>query len=128
MGLTLSRLSSAFIKESEPTYNRHPIEDDVISVRDLFQTYLPLELVNIILDFAEYWPCICCDSDCRADVVASRDGKAEAARLYIMSPPIPEPDGRHRRIRKVIFQTESRDQGWVDDPQSRGLYFLNITV
>jgi len=122
MGSNLSSVSSAFIEESEPTHTGHPIEDDVTSVRDLFQTYLPLELINLILDFAEYWPCIRCDSNRKADVVAPSVGGSEATWLYLMSPPIPEPDGKHRKIRRVIFQTESRDQGWVNDPQIRGTY------
>ncbi|KAE9392943.1 hypothetical protein BT96DRAFT_829998, partial [Gymnopus androsaceus JB14] len=82
-----------------------------------------LELIDLILEYAEYWPCIRCDSNCEIDAEASRTISNEAAWLYLMSPPIPPKDeSKHRRIRKITFQMESHDQGWASTEVDQGTY------
>ncbi|KAE9392921.1 hypothetical protein BT96DRAFT_999893 [Gymnopus androsaceus JB14] len=77
-------------EESEPAYNGNPTEDDIFSVREFFLRYLPLKLIDLIFGFAEYWPCIGCDSNHEIDAAASRGTKStEAIWIYLMSPPIP---------------------------------------
>ncbi|KIK52057.1 hypothetical protein GYMLUDRAFT_50129 [Collybiopsis luxurians FD-317 M1] len=126
MGSTLSTLSSALTKDSESAdYNGSPSERDVDAVREYFLQFLPLELIDLVLDYAEYWPCLRVDTNKEIDALASRTISGEATWLYLISPFIPPReikgvDSRHRRIRKVKFDMESNDQGWGGEPEHRG--------
>ncbi|KAJ3877408.1 hypothetical protein F5879DRAFT_978334 [Lentinula edodes] len=128
MGSTLSTLSTALTKGAESaSYNGHPTEQDVVDVREFMLSFLPIEIIDLILDFAEYWPCLRVDSNSEIEAVASSTITLEATWLYLISPPIPPreisgTDSRHRRIRKVTFEMESHDQGWTSFPENRGTY------
>ncbi|KAI0066557.1 hypothetical protein BV25DRAFT_1820549 [Artomyces pyxidatus] len=103
---------------------------------------LPPELVDIIIDHAEYWPSTrtVVDTPC----TASAHSAQVASILYLRTPPVPgafadpdDPDsptvlggepavrGVHP-VRKVVFRLTSRDQGWSGTPQDhmtfRGAY------
>jgi hypothetical protein len=128
MGSALSTLSSALTKDSEPAdYNGYPSEHDVHLAREYLLQFLPLELIDIVLDYSEYWPCMHVDSNIEVDVSASETINQEGAWLYLISPPIPsrEIEGSNngsRRIRKVKFEMESNDQGWGGLPEDKGTY------
>ncbi|KAJ3799857.1 hypothetical protein GGU11DRAFT_754834 [Lentinula aff. detonsa] len=128
MGSTLSSVSSAFTKDAEDaSYNGYPSEDDVSSVRDYMLEIFPIEIIDLILDFGEYWPCLRVDSNNEIEAVASSTVTGEATWLYLISPPIlpreiPGTDSRHRRVRKVQFEMESHDQGWTSTPANKGTY------
>ncbi|KAJ4469855.1 hypothetical protein J3R30DRAFT_3303165 [Lentinula aciculospora] len=128
MGSTLSTLSSALTKDAEsPSYNGNPSEDDVVAVREIMLDFLPLEIIDLILDYGEYWPCLRVDSNSQIDAEASSTITEEATWLYLISPPIPpseipRSDSRHRKIRKATFEMESHDQGWTRSPEYKGTY------
>lgn len=97
---------------------------------------LPIELIDEILDFAEYWPVaeFCCSLPATAR--AEQHNKANSSILYLRTLPLPgvffpedggEPElidnydlrGPHP-IRKVVFRVASKDQGWSSN-QGRGM-------
>jgi hypothetical protein len=128
MGSAVSTLFSALTKDAEsPSYDGNPSEQDVALVREFLVNLFPLELVEEILFFAEYWPCVRADSSLEIDAIASLNISMESTWLYVISPPvlpreIPGVQNRHRRVRKVRFEMESVDQGWVDvPPENRGV-------
>jgi hypothetical protein len=103
----------------------------------LLHTRLPLELIDEILDFAEYWPvaefCSTLQVTARAETVNGQN----VSILYLRTLPLP---GRFRPedgadpelidnydlrgpypIRKVVFRLVSKDQGWSTN-QGRGMF------
>lgn len=108
----------------EENLDFHPTEPDVHTVRNFMLSFeiLPLELVDTILELAEYWPHVYASTNGRSlDVVEVRvtPGNASnaAAALCVLTLPIPIHD-EHIRIRSVKFIMESHDQGWTTDPEN----------
>ncbi|KAF5365277.1 hypothetical protein D9758_005350 [Tetrapyrgos nigripes] len=100
-----------------------PSEDGVEAVREILLEFLPLELVDIILDTAEYWPCVYASQESR---IIARNNEPWC---YLITPPIPtsqssNPDEkqRHRRVREIRFRLNSHDQGWGGEPEHQGTY------
>ncbi|KAJ3827099.1 hypothetical protein F5880DRAFT_1609615 [Lentinula raphanica] len=130
MGSTLSTLSSALTKDAEAaSFNGYPTEDDVAAVRVfMLEGFpLPLEIIDLILDFAEYWPCLRVDNSEEIEAVASSTVHGEATWTYLISPPmlpgeISGTESRHRRVRKITFEMESHDQGWTSIQGTEGTY------
>ncbi|KAI3611446.1 hypothetical protein WG66_002038 [Moniliophthora roreri] len=99
-------------------------EDDVIAVRIALLKFLPRELVDIVLDDAEYWPRTFAKR--YLVVIANTSGpKSQADWCYLVTPQIIpdvlENDGEELRrppkIHSVTFTTKSRDQGWGGPPK-----------
>lgn len=115
-------------EQSSPTgtrnTNKHqdhiPSDDDVISVKRILNSYLPVEIIDDILDLAQYWARIrerrSIDLGAKAIPVGETFPKAEWC--YLVSPPIPK-DARVRLVKLVI---ESCDQGFGGEPEHRGTY------
>jgi hypothetical protein len=128
-----------------PSLEYTPSEDDLAAVRSSFLEFLPLplELVDPILDYAEYWPSL--NASRNINTVVRNDGTC----CYIVTPPFPapgddvvsvptynNPDGSaartpdtdkpmpilHRSIRRIRIKTLSHDQGWGGEWGDRGTY------
>lgn len=63
-----------------------PEVNDVLSVKDIFSDRLPLEIIDSIIDFAEYWPHISARRE-RKMVVSGSSGAGEN-REYLRTPPL----------------------------------------
>jgi hypothetical protein len=116
---------------------------DVIRTRQLLRLAsagkLPVELEDIIIDFAEYWPHV---SAAKSHNVVARGSTAHENVLVVRTPPVcslatagadqdslglPEPTLLHP-VRKIIFRIRSHDQGWSgEDPATRHTYMPSYT-
>ncbi|KAF7328668.1 hypothetical protein MSAN_02468400 [Mycena sanguinolenta] len=112
--------------DSDPDY--HPSSpDDVFQVRRCLLNFLPPELVNTILDEAEYWPRIRSTRNQLLVVHASSSSDNNASLRCLVTPPFPAsqalggPSAR-LRVKRVKFDIVSNDQGWGGDPQDHGTY------
>ncbi|KAK0487983.1 hypothetical protein EDD18DRAFT_1359927 [Armillaria luteobubalina] len=97
-----------------------PSDDDVFSVKRILNSYLPLEIIDDILGFAQYWPRI---RERRriamgAPAVSTGETFPKAEWCYLVSPPIPQ----DVKVRSVKFVIESCDQGIGGEPEHRGTY------
>ncbi|KAJ7444608.1 hypothetical protein B0H11DRAFT_1747270 [Mycena galericulata] len=118
----------------EPNSTRQPPShyspsspQDVFKVRHLFLRFLPPELVNTILDDAEYWPRILAARDTSMTLTAASSPEHNAARSYLVTPPFPSirelgGPGARLRVKRVEFYILSGDQGWSSTPQYHGTY------
>ncbi|KAF8992155.1 hypothetical protein BDQ17DRAFT_1459983 [Cyathus striatus] len=116
--------------DSIPEYlgnSDHPSVEDVLETRNILLAFMPLELVNIILEEARYWRrVVCCNYE--AHTLHTEHGNMEPRWQYLITPPIPSPpkneDGEemHMKIREVEFWIRSCDQGWGGDHDLTGLY------
>ena len=102
-----------------------PTERDVFDAKKTLTDYLPLELANIILDDAEYWPVLIChnESTPARSVAAMSFPHHIASYCYFISPKIPETsglDGSQFKVKRILFRICSRDQGWGGDPGLEG--------
>ncbi|KAJ7444609.1 hypothetical protein B0H11DRAFT_439853 [Mycena galericulata] len=100
---------------------------DVFKVRHFFLRFLPPELVNPILDDAEYWPWILAARDTSMTLPAASSPEHNVARCYLVTPPFPSirklgGPGARLRVRRVEFYILSGDQGWSSTPQYHGTY------
>ncbi|KAJ6482579.1 hypothetical protein C8R45DRAFT_1215344 [Mycena sanguinolenta] len=117
--------------ESDPDY--HPsTPDDVFQVRRCLLNYLPPELVNTILDEAEYWPRIRSTRNRLLVVHASSSSDSNASLRCLVTPPFPAAQAlggpsAHLRVKLVKFDIVSNDQGWGGDPQDHGSYIGSYT-
>ncbi|KAJ3889963.1 hypothetical protein GG344DRAFT_50626 [Lentinula edodes] len=104
---------------AEPVHHT-PSDRDVQIVRYLFQTLLPLELVDVIIEDAEYWPCIHVERSepILVDAKRSISRGLKMAWCYLVSSPVPEAlDSAGQslgqsRVRKVDLKVQGHDQGW----------------
>jgi len=72
----------------------HPSETDVLAVGSFLLHHLPLELADIILDLAMYWPrIVSCETQFAAVCATDRPGN-NASFVYLVTPPIPSPPQR----------------------------------
>ena len=106
---------------------RHiPTEDDVLAVRQQLLQYLPGEIVHLVLDAAEYWPCFSFEreSDPPFQVAAPRHFiGGTTSRCYLVSSCIPEKWSKCEsviKLRRVVFHIISNDQGWTTDDIPEG--------
>ncbi|KAJ4475916.1 hypothetical protein C8J55DRAFT_606944 [Lentinula edodes] len=108
---------------AEPVHHT-PSDRDVQIVRYLFQTLLPLELVDVIIEDAEYWPCIHVDRSepILVDAKRSISRGLKMAWCYLVSSPVPEAlDSAGQslgqsRVRRVDLKVQGHDQGWATHP------------
>jgi len=121
-GLGSSHSGEAAEEVEESEIDGCPSEDDVAAVRKDLLNFLPLELVDVILDTAEYWPRVSTLQEIPIVVVNNQTC------CYLITDPMPGPSHpdesgdfqQHRSIRKVRFKIRSHDQGWGGKPQHRG--------
>ncbi|KAF9033750.1 hypothetical protein BDZ89DRAFT_1062848 [Hymenopellis radicata] len=106
------------------THDYVPTEEDINRLRSLFFSAIdiPAELIEIILDMAEYWPSV--RSERFLDVAvksARREGSPypTAEWCYLVSPRVPS---HAKFVKAITIQTESCDQGWGGEPEHRGTY------
>lgn len=89
-----------------------PTEDEIYQAKIFLTTLLPLELAEEILEYAQYWAVAFIER--QMDCVA----KQQCGNwCYLLSPTI-----GHTGIRKLIFETESHDQGWGGEPVHKGAF------
>lgn len=100
---------------------------------------LPIELINTILDYAEYWPHV---SASKTKPIVARGDSSHQDVLVIRTPPIcalatagceddslglPEPTLSHP-VRKVVFRLRSHDQGYSSESsETKGTYQASFT-
>lgn len=109
-----------------------PHVTDVLNVKStLWRKKLPVELIDSIVDFAEYWPRVV--TSVENTITIGNDGNF----LYIQSQPLPglfvlesSGEGGEREelvvggiesgtlnpARKIVFRIWSHDQGWSSNP------------
>ena len=106
---------------------RCPSVDDVFTVRQDLARFVPLELADMILENAMYWPKVSA-SRTEPRIVAAGYGSSNnnAAVYYVVTPPIPYVQGGWIRVRKVRFSLESHDQGWGGNFSDRGMFSLML--
>jgi hypothetical protein len=101
-----------------------------------FRRRLPTELVDKVIDEAEYWPCIVTSTHAPHDVPQDRDiecvrtpslcwdlppsASASAQSLH-QSFRLLSHRGKHP-ARKIVFSISSHDQGWGGNSRFRGTY------
>lgn len=82
-----------------------PEENDVVEAKRFLLTGFPELVVDRILDFAEYWPCVSVTHD------ELYEGGSYGDDQILKTPAIP---GSPRRVE---FEVVSHDQGWASDPK-----------
>ncbi len=97
-----------------------PSDDDVIAVKLILNSYLPVEIIDDILDFAQYWARIRerRRMETGAETVPTGEAFPKAEWCYLVSPPIPQ----DAQVRLVKFVIESCDQGFGGEPEHRGMF------
>jgi hypothetical protein len=117
---------------TDPRSFHHPREGDVRAVRQLLLHHLPLELADIILDMAMYWPRVISRSTQMRIARASHQPRDDARFVCLVTAPIPpipqikndtdETDDtgvydgdRLAKVHMVQFSLTSHDQGWGGD-------------
>lgn len=99
-----------------------PLPPDVLHLKSvLWQKGLPVELIDSVVDFAEYWPRLVTEVE---NTIAVRNN---GRMLYLQSQPLPglfASENSERLVvggldsstlnlvRKLVFRTWSKDQGW----------------
>ncbi|KAJ6564632.1 hypothetical protein B0H19DRAFT_1259052 [Mycena capillaripes] len=128
-------VSSIFLKKNFTTISAHQpnqgnyypcCPDDVFQVRRFLVEFLPPELVNTILDDAQYWPRIRCTSNA-ATVHASSNSYHNASLRCLITPAFPSSEtlggpAACLRVKLIKFGIFSHDQGWGGHPQDHGTY------
>ena len=114
---------------STPTLPIHyPSERDVLAVRRMLLYCLPLELADLILDLAMYWPRVVVHSTEPFVVRASSRPQTNANFVYLVTPPIPSLQAtefvdscdRSTKVHMVRFSLSSSDQGWASEQGLQG--------
>ncbi|KAK7047180.1 hypothetical protein VNI00_006846 [Paramarasmius palmivorus] len=101
-----------------------PTEENVVAVRLILLDHLPRELVDVIIDDAQYWPRIRVERS----LIVTATAMDNADWCYLVTPRLfvdAEEDSnadeadlkRPRRINSVTFTTKSHDQGWGGPPR-----------
>ncbi|KAH8149335.1 uncharacterized protein LAJ45_06414 [Morchella importuna] len=123
---------------SNSANNYQPTPQDVLSVKKCFLKVVPIELVDQIISYAEYWPHNTIEL---AEGIIARNNGEE---LCLQSQPLPGrfiPEGETEGVdiggvcvrtltpaRKVVFRILSHDQGWSSSPNnSRDIYEASFT-
>jgi hypothetical protein len=113
---------------TEPASFHHPSERDVLAIRTLLLHRLPLELADIILDLAMYWPRIVAHSTQHFIANASDRPQTDANLIYLVTPPIlssqhtegADSGNRPAKVHMVRFSLSSHDQGWGGEESLQG--------
>ncbi|KAG5646430.1 hypothetical protein DXG03_003480 [Asterophora parasitica] len=99
-----------------------PVVDlDVFAVRNYLSYFVPIEVADIILNFALYWPCsVSIKMPKKNQIFCTPASVSEnnAAAYYMVTPAIPP---GYAPIQAVRFTIRSGDQGWGGD-NFRGTY------
>ncbi|KAF2835863.1 hypothetical protein M501DRAFT_997547 [Patellaria atrata CBS 101060] len=113
------KMGTSASKPGEP-YIPTPKDQHAVRLLLHLRCKLPLELADIIITTAEYFPKLSCQND-KGVIASASSGVGNSLRhLYLVSNPIPEPQpGEKLRVRKIKFYTNSHDQGWCDNEPSR---------
>ncbi|KAH9045040.1 hypothetical protein EDB84DRAFT_1558896 [Lactarius hengduanensis] len=111
---TSSVASSDISSESESEYT--PSRADVIATRSIFLRHFPLELVDIILAAADYYPHGIFAMPTRHfnRPLAVRERRFQT----MLTSPIVDSEF----ISRVVIRTESHDQGWSNYPEDQGSF------
>lgn len=118
--------------EESTTPNFIPLPPDVLYLKSvLWQKGLPVELIDSVIDFAEYWPRLA--TEVENTITVENNGRM----VYLQSQPLPglfasESSGeggtseelvvggleesKRNPVRKLVFRTWSKDQGWSSRP------------
>lgn len=122
---------------SNSANNYQPTLQDVLSVKRCFLKVVPIELVDQIISFAEYWP---------HNTIELAEGtivRNNGEELCLQSQPLPGtfiPEGETEGVniggvcvraltpvRKVVFRIWSHDQGWSSTPNNSKGRGLSVT-
>jgi len=108
--------SSDISSQSDSSNPYTPSRADVIATRSTLLRRFPLELVEIILDAAKYYPhsVFALPAHHFNHPLAIRDGRSQA----MLTLPIVDSEF----ISRVVIRTESHDQGWSSYPQDQGTF------
>lgn len=113
----------------------HPSsENEVLHLQRTLVDFVPAELADLIIDYAQYWPRLASCREANPPITidsmmsGSGSGLNDAYQFYLVTdPPIPgwrDSDLKvARKVRKVVFRIWSRDQGWGGDDGLVGLDF-----
>ncbi|KAF9072103.1 hypothetical protein BDP27DRAFT_1418455 [Rhodocollybia butyracea] len=97
-----------------------PSDKDVENVRYLLRTLLPLELADLVIEYAEYWPCLHSESPFKIRLEAKTALGLKAAACYLLSLPVPDVPTRKGlqilQVRRIEINLRSHDQGWAPHP------------
>ncbi|XP_006456293.1 hypothetical protein AGABI2DRAFT_195472 [Agaricus bisporus var. bisporus H97] len=105
---------------------------DVLCVRRALSTRIPYELVDIVLNLAQYWVYASTRRDTLLQVQASNEPLFNAKWIYMLSDPIPpmfDANGHvvPTQIQSVHFSINSCDQGWGGFPEYKNVYRNSYT-
>lgn len=125
-----------------------PSPTDVLDVKStLWQKGLPAELVDSVVEFAEYWPRFVVEAESTENpLVVRNNGNV----LYLQSQPLPgsftlgsseeEEAGKREELviggvevrttnpaRKIVFRISSHDQGWSSN-RGRGMFSSSLDL
>ncbi|KAF8066568.1 hypothetical protein FPV67DRAFT_1582039 [Lyophyllum atratum] len=119
-----SELEDDAQSDVEASAHFNPTYDDVYAVREDLRQFLPLELADLILESAAYWPCVSVESNRALVVAAGYQTQNNAASYYVVTPAISE---QATHIKLVKFILESCDQGWGGDSNNLDTYNGSFT-
>ncbi|KAF6760586.1 hypothetical protein DFP72DRAFT_882653 [Ephemerocybe angulata] len=92
---------------------------DVLRTRCILLRFIPPELIDIILELAEYWACVMSNRSTQMLVKASTETEPTSEQnIYLQSARVP----RGSRVRRVTFRVRSCDQGKSNNAKCRGTY------
>jgi hypothetical protein len=113
---SVSSVASSDISDSELSNRYAPSRADVVAARSILFSHFPMELVEIILDAAQYYPhsFFAMPTHHFNHPLAARDGRLQA----MLTAPIVDSEF----ISRVVIRTESHDQGWSSYPQDQGTF------
>uniref|UniRef100_A0A8H7XVC4 Uncharacterized protein n=1 Tax=Psilocybe cubensis TaxID=181762 RepID=A0A8H7XVC4_PSICU len=117
MGSLMSTLTDSN-EDEQSAQGRHytPLPDDVDVVRGYLTLWVPVELANVIIDEAQYWPKVHFGVRPPDDVPTCvfETGGPECS---LVTPKLSELIGTTKfvRIKKVVFRTISHDQGFCSE-------------
>jgi hypothetical protein len=114
---------------SKPDYV--PTPKDVFTVRRYLLARVPLELANVILEEASYWPKVSCRATPGRDwiVRATSSRGYNASVCFLVSPRLKEwiigSGAASSKVKAVCFTIVSHDQGWATESDFPGAFDLS---
>ncbi|KAH6887248.1 hypothetical protein BKA70DRAFT_1333782 [Coprinopsis sp. MPI-PUGE-AT-0042] len=92
-----------------------------LSVQEVLLEHLPIEIIHLILDKAEYWPRLLSqrESEPPLRIFAAQSPTNNASHCYSQSCLTHE---SRMKPRRVVFHVLSHDQGWGGDPNLTGAF------
>ncbi|KAJ7182847.1 hypothetical protein C8R43DRAFT_968254 [Mycena crocata] len=124
-----SQQSNTDSNESDPPDYYPSSPNDVFRVRHFLSNILPPELVNVIIDDAEYWPKLLAEMEYPEVLSASSNRESNAALCCLVTPPFPSSEdlAGPLRVKRVQFDIVSNDQGWGGQQEDHGTYHGSYT-